>query len=331
MARARNIKPGFYKNEDLAECSVWARLIFPGIWMLADREGRLEDRPKRIKGELLPFDSIEVDPLLSELERFGFILRYAVDGIRYIQITKFSEHQAPHVREAASTIPAPSSQEESTAKAVPSTNLGRAQASPRSPDSLNPSSLNPSSLNPVEPPPLTEPVLTAKASAVAALVPDCDSPIPDPPTTEAHWLTWFNREHGLQLDASSRFDRKDLWPIFKRWCASGVTLRQMRDAVRNAQETATSPIANLPKYVDRVIANQQSPPRISASDQSKLAAARAIFGTEIEGGAQHGSSRIIDITPTGTVGGADFSGSAGQLRKPVSEHVEDRPNLARRE
>ena len=74
MARARNIKPGFYKNEDLAECSPWARLIFPGLWMLADREGRMEDRPKRIKGELLPYDSIDVDPLLEELARWGFIL-----------------------------------------------------------------------------------------------------------------------------------------------------------------------------------------------------------------------------------------------------------------
>ena len=35
MARARNIKPGFYKNEDLAECSLTARFIFPGLWMLA--------------------------------------------------------------------------------------------------------------------------------------------------------------------------------------------------------------------------------------------------------------------------------------------------------
>src|SRR6185369_15871620 len=29
MARARNIKPGLYKNEDLAECSLAARLLFP--------------------------------------------------------------------------------------------------------------------------------------------------------------------------------------------------------------------------------------------------------------------------------------------------------------
>lgn len=147
MARARNIKPGLYKNEDLAECSVWARYIFPGMWMLADREGRLEDRPKRIKGELLPYDSIEVEPLLVELSGKGFIVRYEVDGQRYIQIAKFSEHQAPHVREQASTIPAPACSEQATTKEVIKHCLGCAESSPRSPDCGLPltSSLNPSS------------------------------------------------------------------------------------------------------------------------------------------------------------------------------------------
>lgn len=147
MARARNIKPGLYKNEDLAECSVWARYIFPGMWMLADRDGRLEDRPKRIKGELLPYDSVEMEPLLAELAQYGFILRYEVDGQRFIQIMKFSEHQTPHVREQASLIPAPPDQGQTTTKVVTSTDLGSAEASPRSPDSLNPSSLIPDSLN----------------------------------------------------------------------------------------------------------------------------------------------------------------------------------------
>lgn len=105
MARARNIKPGFYKNDELAECSVWARFIFPGLWMLADREGRLEDRAKRIKGELLPFDSQEVEPLLVELEERGFIRRYAFSGKRCIQIVNFTVHQAPHGTEKDSDLP----------------------------------------------------------------------------------------------------------------------------------------------------------------------------------------------------------------------------------
>lgn len=107
MARARNIKPGFFKNEDLAECTSWARLCFAGLWTLADREGRLEDRPKRIKGDLFAYDSIEVDPLLCELASFGFILRYQVEAQRYIQITAFLKHQNPHHKEQPSIIPSP--------------------------------------------------------------------------------------------------------------------------------------------------------------------------------------------------------------------------------
>lgn len=105
MARARNIKPGFCTNEDLAECSFEARLCFALLPMLADREGRLEDRPKRIKGELFRFDSIDVEPLLAELEHHGFILRYEVSGLGLIQILAFSKHQNPHHREPESTLP----------------------------------------------------------------------------------------------------------------------------------------------------------------------------------------------------------------------------------
>ncbi len=107
MARARNIKPGFYKNADLAECSVWARLLFPGLWMLADREGRLLDRPKQIKGELLPYDAQDVEPLLRELHRKEFILRYEIDGQRCIQILRFKDHQYPHYSEKPSAIKPP--------------------------------------------------------------------------------------------------------------------------------------------------------------------------------------------------------------------------------
>lgn len=158
MARARNIKPGFFKNEDLAECSPWARLCFAGLWTLADREGRLEDRPKRIKGELFAFDSIEVDPLLDELERFGFLERYKNSDGSFIQVTKFSEHQTPHYSEKPSVIKPPRFQEsqpdddietpgvlQEDSKKDVSLRGGR---NPLNPDSLNPDSLNPDSCAP---------------------------------------------------------------------------------------------------------------------------------------------------------------------------------------
>ena len=143
MPRARNIKPGFFKNEDLAECSLAARLCFAGLWTLADREGRLEDRPKRIKGELFPFDAFDVEPLLSELARHRFIVRYESDAVRVIQIPKFAEHQAPHYSEKPSVIKPPtlpeSSQHHEPAKSGTGTAL-RGGRNPLNPDSLNPDS-----------------------------------------------------------------------------------------------------------------------------------------------------------------------------------------------
>jgi hypothetical protein len=105
MARARNIKPGFFKNEVLAELSLGTRLIFIGLWCLADREGRLEDRPKRIKLELLPFDDFDVSLALDELEGHGFIHRYTVEGVSIIQVVNFAKHQSPHGTERDSELP----------------------------------------------------------------------------------------------------------------------------------------------------------------------------------------------------------------------------------
>ena len=109
MARSRNLKPGFFKNERLAELNPLARLLFAGLWTLADREGRLEDRPKRIKAEILPYDDCDVNALLDELQdgREQFILRYGINGNQYIQVMNFVKHQNPHMKEQASVIPAP--------------------------------------------------------------------------------------------------------------------------------------------------------------------------------------------------------------------------------
>ncbi|WP_348529843.1 hypothetical protein [Pseudomonas sp. Pc102] len=92
-------------NEDLAELQPMERLLFIYLWMLADREGRLEDRPKRIKAEAFPYDDAHVDDMLDNLQSAGFIIRYAVDGKRFIQVHNFTKHQRPHNNETASDIP----------------------------------------------------------------------------------------------------------------------------------------------------------------------------------------------------------------------------------
>ena len=103
--RARNLKPGFFVNEQLAECCFAARLLFEGLWCLADRAGRLCDKPRRIKAQVFPYDDVNVDALLNELSRNGLIVRYEVDDERYIEIPKFLVHQRPHQNESPSCIP----------------------------------------------------------------------------------------------------------------------------------------------------------------------------------------------------------------------------------
>ena len=107
MARARNIKPGFFRNADLAELTFEARLLFIGLWTLADREGRLPDRPKQIKIETFPADNLDCNALIQSIADTGMLLRYQVGSDRFLQIVNFCKHQNPHRDEKASVIPAP--------------------------------------------------------------------------------------------------------------------------------------------------------------------------------------------------------------------------------
>jgi len=136
MARARNIKPGFFKNEDLGTADPFVSLLFAGLWTLADKAGILEDRPLRIKAELFPYrDSFDINGYLTVLVTFGLIHRYEVDGLKLIQIAKFKEHQNPHHTEKDSTFPSYSDSCKSTVK-QPLIN-GSTPADSLIPDSLN--------------------------------------------------------------------------------------------------------------------------------------------------------------------------------------------------
>lgn len=150
--RARNIKPGFLENEYLAECDPLARLLFTGLWMIADRDGRLEDRPKRIKRACLGYDECDIEDLLSQLATTPngqgeppFIIRYHVNGTGYIQITNFRKHQSPHPSEAKSEIPPPESVSNYSGQKSCNLQLTEEQLTNQA-DSLIPDSLIPDSL-----------------------------------------------------------------------------------------------------------------------------------------------------------------------------------------
>jgi len=141
--RARSLKPGFFKNEYLAELGPFAQLLFEGLWCLADREGKLEDRPKRIKAEIFPYYDPQpgIDTLLYQLHETGFIIRYTIEGLNLIKILNFTKHQSPHSTEKASTYPNPPKDLEALALINESTSVGSRKHNALTTDTLTTDSL----------------------------------------------------------------------------------------------------------------------------------------------------------------------------------------------
>ncbi len=107
--RARNIKPGFFMNEEIGELDSSCRLLFIGLWCMADRDGFLKNRPKRIWAELFPYNQTfisKVCPWLDNLASKNLIRFWCNDeGEKVvIEIINFLKHQKPHRREKESEI-----------------------------------------------------------------------------------------------------------------------------------------------------------------------------------------------------------------------------------
>jgi hypothetical protein len=112
MPRIRSIHPDICDDEVLAEVSAYAERTFLRLWTHLDDEGRGPDNPKLWKGKLYPLhddvtsDRVERD--LSELAARGLLIRYELDGKRYLATKhsawkKFQRPQHP----TPSKLPAP--------------------------------------------------------------------------------------------------------------------------------------------------------------------------------------------------------------------------------
>lgn len=110
MSRVRDLNPGFFLDDELADLTPLHRLLFAGLWCIADREGRLADRPRKIKPQVLPYDDCDVDEMLTDLHDSGFIFRYGATGRPAIAIPAWSRYQRPHYKEADSILEPPSGQ-----------------------------------------------------------------------------------------------------------------------------------------------------------------------------------------------------------------------------
>jgi hypothetical protein len=110
VARIRSIKPEFWSDEKLSECSLSARLLFIGLWTFADDEGRMEYAPARIRMQIFPCGSVtllKVREFIRELTEHSLIRVYVVDGKEYLSIPNFTKHQKIN-RPTPSKLPPPS-------------------------------------------------------------------------------------------------------------------------------------------------------------------------------------------------------------------------------
>lgn len=93
MARIRTIKPEFWTDDRVGECSVSARLLFIACWTFADDHGGLDRSAKQLKAQAFPYDVIDCEPLVQELIGAGLLIEYAVNGKKYLHIKGFATHQ----------------------------------------------------------------------------------------------------------------------------------------------------------------------------------------------------------------------------------------------
>jgi hypothetical protein len=104
------VRGGLFRNEDLADMPIEATVLFVGLLCCADREGRLEYKPRIIGTDVFPLRpdiAVHIPALLLQLHTKGMIRIYTVDSKQYIHVTNFLKHQKIHIREMQSRLPEP--------------------------------------------------------------------------------------------------------------------------------------------------------------------------------------------------------------------------------
>lgn len=112
MARIRTIKPEFWRSPDVMALSYFERLLYIGLWNLADDEGRGVFDPAAIAADLFLTEySLSPHGVLTEVscaferyEKQGMLAVYEVKNRRFFQILNWSDHQRPN-RPSASKFP----------------------------------------------------------------------------------------------------------------------------------------------------------------------------------------------------------------------------------
>ncbi len=96
MARNRTISPDFWTWEAVIDCQPMTRLLFIGLWNFADDGGVQPLRPRTIRMQVFPDDTIDNDrvrAMLDELAAQGLVRIYAVEGVEYVAIVDWAQMQ----------------------------------------------------------------------------------------------------------------------------------------------------------------------------------------------------------------------------------------------
>jgi hypothetical protein len=106
MANARNIKPDVMTDDRFFKKNPLLMILNIFLPTVADREGRLEDRPGSIHLRVLGlYPDCDANDLLNQLAEMQAIDRYEVHGIKVIQINNWFNLQNPHALQKDSQLP----------------------------------------------------------------------------------------------------------------------------------------------------------------------------------------------------------------------------------
>ena len=90
MARKRMIDPNIWQSEDFSKLSTLAKLVFIGLFSLADDEGKGRCNPVYLKSTLFPYEegirSADIDKTLSEISSNMSVIFYSCDGSSYYSL-----------------------------------------------------------------------------------------------------------------------------------------------------------------------------------------------------------------------------------------------------
>jgi len=121
MARIRTIKPGLFRSETVCAWKPEIRWTFAGLFTYMDDKGRGLDNPRLVKADLWPLDdgmtATKVERHLEAIAATGPLCRYSVDGIAYMHIESWREHQVVNRPSPSKYPPCPTHESDMKAQA----------------------------------------------------------------------------------------------------------------------------------------------------------------------------------------------------------------------